>query len=109
MLTEAITDKRITEYSDGKRTWYLSEQVKVAFPEVGRQAPPAPTVTGAKEPLEPNLEDRVVEFLRTTYPSGRPSGKNQALLSEISKPLGRSVGMRTLNRAIQKLEWAKRR
>ena len=58
------------------------------------------TVTGPKEPIEAKLEDRVVEFLRNTYPSGRPNSTNKALLLELHKTLGRRVGMRTLNRAI---------
>jgi hypothetical protein len=39
LLTEAVADKKITEYSDGRRTWYRSEQVKAAFPVSGLTKP----------------------------------------------------------------------
>ena len=91
----------------------LSEKIAatVSPAEPPSQATPDPTVNEAKEPVEPDpgLDVRVANFLRTTHPGGRPNSTNKSLLSEISQSFGRDVGMRTLNRAIDKLDWPKRR
>jgi hypothetical protein len=128
LLTEAITNKRIAEYTDGRRTWYLSEQVKAVFPEVGQHAPPSPTVEEVKaEPIEAaNLAEGPTEVVTnntTTTPKKAPSRKVLTVANKLKslypdgpptkkyKDLGRDlkVSDSTVKRAFLENGWSRRR
>jgi hypothetical protein len=128
LLTEAITNKRIAEYTDGRRTWYLSEQVKAVFPEVGQHAPPSPTVEEVKaEPIEAaNLAEGPTEVVTnntTTTPKKAPSRMVRAVANKLKslypdgltpkkyKDLGKDLGVsvEAIKRAFLENGWSRRR
>jgi hypothetical protein len=74
VLTEAIADKRITEYTDGRRTWYRSAQVKAVFPELGLAKPAARTPRRRGRPPSVDWESvRIALYEKCREQGGAPS------------------------------------
>ena len=86
LLTEAIADKLITEYSDGLRTWYRSEEVKTASPEPGQRRTIEDATFKSRQPRDraPSKVEAFAAELKAMYPSGRPA---KMKVSEIRRAL----------------------